>query len=293
MLKFDNILFKPVVIFLVLFVIIGFSGCNSFLKKPQKKIPRFENQVSREEILSQKHTPVYTYEIVKAYPHDVRSYTEGLLMDDGFLYESTGLYGKSKVMKIDIDSGKALKKIRMKPIYFGEGITIKDDDLYHLSYKSNIGFVYDKHTFELKRTFNYPYQGWGMTTDGSHLIMSDGSSALLFFDPETLEQRKYLIVKDIESEVGFLNELEYIKGRVFANIWETNLIAIISPEDGRVTAWIDLTGINPNPQKLKYPYVLNGIAHLEAENLILIAGKCWPEIFGIRLVPLKNVTGSL
>jgi glutamine cyclotransferase len=293
MLKFDNILFKPVVIFLVLFVIIGFSGCNSFLKKPQKKIPRFENQVSREEILSQKHTPVYTYEIVKAYPHDVRSYTEGLLMDDGFLYESTGLYGKSKVMKIDIDSGKVLKKIRMKPIYFGEGITIKDDDLYHLSYKSNIGFVYDKHTFELKRTFNYPYQGWGMTTDGSHLIMSDGSSALLFFDPETLEQRKYLIVKDIESEVGFLNELEYIKGRVFANIWETNLIAIISPEDGRVTAWIDLTGINPNPQKLKYPYVLNGIAHLEAENLILIAGKCWPEIFGIRLVPLKNVTGSL
>jgi len=281
MFKFDIVFSKPLIILLVLLPIIGFSGCKSFDKKPQKKISTFEKQVSREEILSQKHTPVYTYEIVRTYSHDVNSYTEGLLMDDGFLYESTGLYGKSKVMKIHIDS-----------IYFGEGITIKGDDLYHLSYKSNIGFVYNKHTFELKRTFHYPYQGWGMTTDGSHLVMSTGSSALLFLDPETLEQKKYLIVKDIESEVGFLNELEYIKGRVFANIWQTNLIAIISPEDGRVTAWIDLTGINPDPQKLKYPHVLNGIAYHEKEDLILIAGKCWPEIYGIRLVPLKNVKGS-
>ncbi len=292
MFKFDTVFSKPLIILLVLLPIIGFSGCKNFHKKPHEKIPRFEKQVSREEILSQKHTPVYTYEIVRTYPHDVSSYTEGLLMDDGFLYEATGLYGKSKVMKIDIDSGKALRTIKMKPIYFGEGITIKGDDLYHLSYKSNIGFVYNKHTFELKRTFHYPYQGWGMTTDGSHLIMSAGSSVLLFLDPETLKRKKYLIVKDIESEVGFLNELEYINGRVFANIWQTNLIAIISPEDGRVKAWIDLTGINPDPQKLKYPYVLNGIAHLETEDLILIAGKCWPEIYGIRLVPLKNVKGS-
>lgn len=127
-----------------------------------------------------------------------------------------------------------------------------------------------------------------MTTDGNDLILSNGSSALLFLNPTTLQQEKYLIVKDRESEVGFLNELEYIKGQVFANIWQIDLIAITSPGDGNVTGWVDLAGINPDPEKLKYPYVLNGIAYLEEEDLILFTGKCWPEIYGIRLVPLKN-----
>jgi glutaminyl-peptide cyclotransferase len=285
----NGVLSKSLTILFVLLPIAGFLGYKSVHINPQKKIAKPEKQVSCEEILSQELTPVYTYEIVKTYPHNTRSFTEGLLMDDGFLYESTGLYGRSKIMKTDLKSGKTLQELSMKPTYFGEGITIKGDHLYHLSYKSNTGFVYDKQTFMLKKTFHYPSQGWGLTTDGSHLIMSTGSSALLFLDPETLEQKKYVVVKDVESEVRFLNELEYINGQVFANIWETDLIAIISPEDGRVTAWIDLSGINPDPQNIRDPHVLNGIAYLETEDLILVTGKCWPHIYGIRLVPLKNV----
>jgi len=253
------------------------------------KDPSFLNQVSREQVLSQTRSPVYKYEVVHTYPHDVTSYTEGLFMYEGSLYESTGRYSKSKVMKIDLPTGKAFEHYKMNDIYFGEGIVMFDDKVYHITYKSNTGFIYGKNTLNLIENFNYPYQGWGMTTDSKHLIMSNGSSALLFIDPETYEMKKYIIVKDGESEVGFLNELEYIKGEIYANVWQTNFIVRISPEIGKVLGWIDLTGLNPDPEKLKYPYVLNGIAYLEKEDLLLVAGKCWPHLYAIRLVPFKNI----
>ena len=162
------------------------------------------------------------------------------------------------------------------------------DSIYQLTYKSNVGFIYDKNSFKLKGGFHYPTQGWGLTTNGNELIMSDGSAALLFINPETLKQTRYIIVSDDKSEVGFLNELEYIEGEIYANIWKTDLIVRISPETGKVTGWIDLTGINPDPAKLKYPHVLNGIAYDKKKKRLLITGKCWPEIYEIELVPLVN-----
>lgn len=266
-----------------------FFNPYAFSEEEFIKDPKFLKQVSREEVLSQTHTPVYKYEVVREYPHDTSSYTEGLFMHDGKLYESTGRYSKSKVIKSDLKTGKPYDQIDINDIYFGEGITILKDRVYHLTYKSNKGFIYDKDKLSTVGGFNYPYQGWGMTTDGEHLIMSNGSSALLFLDPETLEEKKYLIVRDQESEVGFLNELEYIKGEVYANVWQSDFIVRISPETGEVLGWIDLNGLNPDPEKLKYPYVLNGIAYLEEEDLLLITGKCWPKLYAIKLVPYKNI----
>lgn len=252
------------------------------------KIPKVWRQVSREEILAQKNIPVFTYKIIKKYPHDVTSYTEGLFMNSGYLYESTGRYNQSKLLKKDLETGKTLKQHKLGPRYFGEGITIFENRIFQLTYKSNVGFIYDKNTFELKGAFYYPTQGWGLTTDGNELIMSDGSAALLFLSPKTLEQTRYVIVSDDKGEVGFLNELEYVKGEVYANVWKTNLIARIAPETGKVTGWIDLTGINPDHANLKSPYVLNGIAYDRKNDRLIISGKCWPELYEIELVPLKN-----
>lgn len=186
--------------------------------------------------------------------------------------------------KMPVYTYEIVKTYPQSTYNYTEGIFMHGDHLYHLTYKSNTGFVYDRETFELESEFHYPYQGWGMTTDGKYLIMSNVSSAILFVDHDTLLEKKYFFVKDGESEVGFLNELEYIKGEIYANLWQSTLIARISPETGMVTGWIDLTGINPDPEKLKYPYVLNGIAYLEEEDLLLVTGKCWPDIYAIRPV---------
>ena len=280
---------RLLLILITIFATGALTAQNSVAENKIIKDPKFLKQVSPEQVLSQNHTPVYKYEVVHTYPHDATSYTEGLFMYEGDLYESTGRYSKSKVMKSDLGTEKAYEQYKMNDIYFGEGIAMYDDKLYHLTYKSNTGFIYDKDKLTLTGGFKYPYQGWGMTTDGAHLIMSNGSSALLFLDPETLEMERYVIVKDRDSEVGFLNELEYINGEVYANVWQTNFIVRVSPETGKVLGWINLTGLNPDPEKLKYPYVLNGIAYLEKEDLLLIAGKCWPNLYAIRPVPFKNI----
>ena len=269
-------------------LILGFSACQNANIKQYKEAPKVWKQVSREEILSQNTIPVFTYKIIKTYPHDVTSYTEGLLMRDGYLFEGTGRYNQSKLLKIDLKTGKAIQRHKLGPRYFGEGITIFQNHIFQLTYKSNVGFIYDKDTFHLKKMFHYPTQGWGLTTDGNELIASDGSAALIFLDPKTLRQKRYITVSDGKSEVGFLNELEYIDGEVFANVWKTNLIARISPKTGKVTGWIDLTGINPDPEKLKYPYVLNGIAYDNKSGHLMIAGKCWPDLFEIELVPMDR-----
>ncbi|MCG6878110.1 MAG: glutaminyl-peptide cyclotransferase [Deltaproteobacteria bacterium] len=277
--------FKLITLGLLIF---GLSGCQSDNIKQYKEAPKVWKQVSREEILSQNTIPVFTYNIIKTYPHNVTSYTEGLLMRDGYLFEGTGRYNQSKLLKIDLKSGKTIQQHTLGPRYFGEGVTIFQGHIFQLTYKSNIGFIYDKDSFNLKKMFRYPTQGWGLTTDGSELIMSDGSAALIFLDPKTLQQKRYIKVSDGKSEVGFLNELEYINGEVFANVWKTNLIVRISSKTGKVTGWIDLTGINPDPAKLKFPYVLNGIAYDNKSGHLLIAGKCWPDLFEIELVPIEN-----
>ena len=162
------------------------------------------------------------------------------------------------------------------------------DRVFQLTYESNVGFVYDRATFEPKGSFRYASQGWGLTTDGTRLIMSNGSAALIFIDPTTMETTGYVVVSRDEGPVGFLNELEYIDGKVFANIWQTDLIVVASPETGKVLAWIDLTGLNPEPDRLRYPFVLNGIARDPVDGRLVVTGKTWPRLYAIDLIPLKN-----
>ena len=266
----------------------GFLGIQNADAKQDRNISGVLEQVSREEILSQKKIPVFTYRIQKTYPHNITSYTEGLLMDNGYLFEGTGRYGKSDLFKSNLETGQVFKQRALDPLYFGEGVTIFKDLIFQLTYKSNIGFIYDKESFSLKGTFRYLTQGWGLTTDGNELIMSNGSAALVFLDPETFNQKRYIVVSDNKGQVGFLNELEFVNGEVYANVWQTNLIARINPKTGKVTGWIDLTGINPDPEKLKYPDVLNGIAYNPKTKRLIVTGKCWPNLFEIELVPIKN-----
>lgn len=245
-------------------------------------------QVTQDRIWVQLNIPLYTYKIAKKHPHYGTSYTEGLVMSDGDLYEGTGLFTRSRLMKQKLKTGDILKERVLDSRYFGEGVTVMGDEIFQLSYESNTGFVYDKHNMAVKREFQYPWQGWGLTNDGQQLIMSNGSSALLFLDPATMKMGRYILVSDDKGSVGFLNELEYVDGSIYANVWQTDFIAIISPESGKITGWIDLTGLNPDPTKLKYPYVLNGIAYNQETRHLLVTGKCWPKVYEIELIPVKD-----
>ncbi|MEJ2718217.1 MAG: glutaminyl-peptide cyclotransferase [Deltaproteobacteria bacterium] len=253
-----------------------------------KEDPRDRVQVTTHRIMEQKDVPVYRYKIIKKYPHDTTSYTEGLVMSGGSLYEGTGLFTRSTLTKRNLETGAVLEEKVLAPRYFGEGITVLGDEVYELTYLSNTGFVYDKNDLTLKREFQYPAQGWGLTNDGTHLIMSDGSSALIFLDPSTMKVTHYIIAADTVGRVGFLNELEYVDGSIYANVWQTLFIAKISAKSGKITGWIDLSGLNPDPAKLKYPYVLNGIAYDKKTGHLLVTGKCWPYIYEIQLVPVED-----
>ncbi len=270
------------VIFLLLVAATGFAD-----KYDEASSKKSYDQVSRDYVLKQTTVPVYTFQVVKKIPHDTESYTEGLILTGGFLYEGTGLYGKSHIQKIDPKNGAVVKKMETSPLHFGEGLTVFGNEIIQLTYKSNTGFTYDKDTFEKKSSFHYPSQGWGLTQDGKRLIMSNGSAALLFLDPKDKKQTGYVIVHDDRGPIGWLNELEYVDGRVYANIWQSDLIARIDPESGKVTGWIDLTGLNPEPEKLKYPYVLNGITS-DKDGKLVVTGKCWPYIYTIDLVSVQR-----
>jgi glutamine cyclotransferase len=253
-----------------------------------KKDPRERVQVTKNRIDAQKSIPLYRYVIIKKYPHHTTSYTEGLVMSGDYLYEDTGLFTRSALMKLNLETGDIMKEKVLDSRYFGEGVTVLGDEVFQLTYLSNTGFVYDKDSLALKREFRYPAQGWGLTNDGRHLIMSDGSSALIFLYPATMKVKHYIIVSDSIGRVGFLNELEYLDGSVYANVWQTNYIAKISAKSGKITGWIDLTGLNPDPEKLKYPFVLNGIAYNKKTDHLMVTGKCWPEIYELQLVLVKD-----
>ncbi len=238
-----------------------------------------------EDILTQKEIPVYSYRIINEFDHDETSFTEGMTMEDGVLYESAGLWDQSRLLAIDIQTGEIHKRYDLAPLYFAEGITVLGDEIFQLTYQSCVGFVYQKDDFRFEKIFYLQHQGWGLTDDGNQLIMSNGSAALIFVDPETMEAKRSVIVADQAGPVWNLNELEYIDGEVYANIWKTTLIARISPDTGAVTGWIDMSGINPDPAVLKDPFVLNGIAYDEETGHIFITGKCWPKVYEIELVP--------
>ena len=227
---------------------------------------------------------VDSYRVVKAYPHDSQAFTQGLIYLDGHLYESTGLNGRSTLREVDLESGRVLKEISLPQQYFAEGLTNWGSTLIQLTWKKNVAFVYDRATFRLLKTFHYPWEGWGLTQDGKHLIMSDGSETIHFLDPDTFKQERKIRVTDRGKPVQNLNELEYIHGEIYANVWMSNRIARISPSTGKLLGWIDLSGILPSVEVTGEGAVLNGIAYDAAHNRLFVTGKDWPRLFEIQVV---------
>jgi glutamine cyclotransferase len=228
--------------------------------------------------------PQMTYEVINEFPHDSDAFTQGLIYLDGFFYESTGLYGESSLRKVAIESGEVMQKIDLLPEYFAEGLTHWDGGLIQLTWRENTGFVYDLEDFSLTDQFSYPTEGWGLTHDGKQLIMSDGSSTLYFLDPGSYRVVDQITVTRDGQEVVRLNELEYILGEVFANIWQTDMIIRINPENGEVQGEINMSGILPAFERTAQTDVLNGIAYDPETDRLFITGKLWPKVFEIRLV---------
>jgi glutaminyl-peptide cyclotransferase len=227
--------------------------------------------------------PVLGFSVQHTYPHDANAFTQGLEYVDGFLYESTGLNGRSSIRKVKLETGAVLRQREISRDYFGEGITIWKSALIELTWQSQVAFVYDRDTFEPRRMFTYTGEGWGLTHDASNLIMSDGTADLRFLDPETFKERRRVTVTDGGRPVPRLNELEYVKGQVFANIWTTDDIVRIDPVSGRVLGRIDLRGLltnSPTPAD-----VLNGIAYDQAGDRLFVTGKLWPRLFEITIRP--------
>jgi glutamine cyclotransferase len=228
-------------------------------------------------------TPEYTYEIVHTYPHDPSAFTQGLVFLNGVLYEGTGLEEHSSIRKVKLETGEVLQKRELPPEYFGEGIVNWKDRLIEITWKAERGFVYDLATFAPRTQFEYPGEGWGLTQDGKRIIMSDGSAQLRFWEPETLHETGRITVTDEGRPVSQLNELEWVKGEVYANVWQTDRIARIDPASGKVTGWIDLTGLLRPADRNQNTDVLNGIAYDATGDRLFVTGKCWPKLFEIRL----------
>jgi glutaminyl-peptide cyclotransferase len=230
-------------------------------------------------------TPSYTYKIVDAFPHDPEAYTQGLVYKDGFLYEGTGLNGRSSLRKVRLETGEVLQQISLPQEFFGEGIAILRDKVFQLTWKSQTAFVYDAHDFRRLRQFSYQGEGWGLTTNGLELFMSDGTSEIRVLDPATFREKRRIKVHDGATPVTQLNELEFVAGEILANIWQTDRIARISPRTGKVTGWIDLSGILSPLYRRTPDAVLNGIAYDAKRKRLFVTGKLWPNFFEIQLIP--------
>lgn len=228
-------------------------------------------------------TPGSTFEVVAEYPHDTAAFTQGLLWHDGRLFESTGTVGQSSIREVTLASGKVVRQQRLDEPHFGEGIVILGRTLYQLTWQSGKVFTYDWATFRRTGEFRYDGEGWGLTTDGTSIIMSNGSNVLIYRDPQTFAATKALEVKDRGNLVAQLNELEWVKGEIWANVWQKDSIARIDPATGEVTGWIDLTGILPPLDRTGKEDVLNGIAYDAATDRIHVTGKLWPKLYEIRL----------
>ncbi len=226
----------------------------------------------------------YRYRVIKEYPHDPCDFTQGLVYDNGFLYEGTGLYGQSRLTQRDFTTLQIVKQIRLPSQYFGEGVALVGNRIIQLTWQEHTGFVYDKNTLHELTRFSFATEGWGLTYDGRRLILSDGSDRLFFLDPNTYAPTGQVRVTDRGRPLREINELEYIDGAVYANILGANYIAIIAPQTGAVTGWIDLTGLYTPPVNPEGNFVLNGIAWLPKTRHLLVTGKCWTKMFEIELV---------
>ena len=229
-----------------------------------------------------------TYSIVQEFPHDPEAFTQGLAWDKGNVYEATGLYGQSSLRRVELHTGKVELKHDYDRQIFAEGITIFEDKIYQLTWKNKRIFQYDKNDFSLIRSYEFPYQGWGITHDNEQLIVSDGTAKLYFLDPNTLSEKGRIFVHDDQGQVSRLNELEYVDGKIYANIWKTDRIAIISPKDGVVTSYLDLSGLSTYMKSENKPDVLNGIMYDSVDDRLFVTGKLWPSLFEIKVVPIPH-----
>lgn len=233
---------------------------------------------------NQADLPVYGYRVIHVYPHDRGAFTQGLIWCDGYLYEGTGLHGASSLRKVRLETGKVVERHLLGRQYFGEGITEWGGRLLQLTWTSNLGFIYDRLGLKLRGTFRYPGEGWGLTGDRNRLIMSDGTATLRFLNPETFRETGRLNVHSGGMPLAGLNELEFIRGEIYANIYQTDRIAKISPVTGAVTGWIDLQGLLSGADRRTPVDVLNGIAYDARRNRFFVTGKFWPKLFEIELL---------
>src|ERR1043165_2664694 len=232
----------------------------------------------------------YGYEIVHIYPHDPGAFTQGLVFINGKLFEGPGQEGPSSLREVDLETGHVLKKVDVPEPYFAEGIALLNNKIYQLTWQHQIGFIYNADTFEQVGKFNYTGEGWGLTTDGHSLILSDGSNRIRFLDPDSFQVTKTIAVLDGNLPVKKLNDLEYVNGEIYANIWHDNRIVTIDPQTGHINGWIDLTGLLPPGDVQDEEAVLNGIAYDQTGNRLFVTGKLWPRLFEIKLKP--GVKGS-
>jgi glutamine cyclotransferase len=288
--------YLAVAIFVLALLIVGFlavslSGLPPFKDSSPSPTPTqtFQPTSTPTSSPTPKSTPsplngpiIYTYEIISVYPHDTNAFTEGLAFDKGILYESTG--ESSSLRRVDLESGVVQQKVSLPVEFFGEGLTVVNDSLIQLTWQNHVGFVYDKVTFDLRGNFTYSTEGWGLTYNGSELIVSDGTSNLYFLDPTSFQKTGQVSVHDGNNSVTNINELEYVNGDVYANIWLQQKIAIINAQNGLVKGWIDLSGIyqsnDPNA-------VLNGIAYDSQTDRLYVTGKDWPNLYQITITPVK------
>jgi glutamine cyclotransferase len=228
-----------------------------------------------------------TFRVVRSFPHDPKAFTQGLIYLDGHLYESDGLEGHSSLREVDLATGRILAIRYVPSRYFAEGLTNWGSTLIQLTWLSHVALVYDRATFHFRRAFHFPGEGWGLTQDGKSLILSDGTSTLRFLNPANFHEVRRVIVTDRGKPVTQINELEYIHGQIYSNIWHSNRIARISPATGRVLGWIDLTGLRPLDVRADPEAVLNGIAYDSAHDRLFVTGKLWPRIFEIKVIPTE------
>jgi glutaminyl-peptide cyclotransferase len=225
------------------------------------------------------------YRILHVYPHDQQAFTQGILYRDGHLYESTGIEGKSSLREEELETGRILQFQDVPASYFAEGLTDWGSTLVQLTWQSHVALVYDRATFHFLRSFHFDGEGWGLTQDGKHLILSDGTAALRFFDPVTFRETGRVTVKDHGQPVTQLNELEFIHGQIYANVWHSDRIVRIAPANGAVLGWIDLSGLLPASERSNNEAVLNGIAYDAVHDRLFVTGKLWPKLFEIKIVP--------
>jgi glutamine cyclotransferase len=278
---------SEIFLFYLLFFLLLPSCANENKSQSElQKANQAQNQTNAQQtqLLPQNKIKYYDIKVLNAYPHDPKAFTQGLAYCNGFLYESTGLYGSSTLRKVELKTGKVLKEFKLDNTVFAEGITILNDKIYQLSWVNHTCYVYDITTFHPEKKFGYYGEGWGIATDGAQLIMSDGTNTLRFIKPETFDIIRTLQVSENGSPLDQINELEYIDGYIWANIWQTKKIAVINPSNGFITGWIDLSSLYDYLQYNDFPDVLNGIVYDPQGKRIFVTGKLWQYLFEIKLV---------